>query len=53
MIECALLDYGFDMRQVKILVEKGKIETTHGTYTIKDNTLILKRIDGTVTEIEL
>lgn len=50
-MENKLLEYGFSDEQVKILIKKGKIQTTHGTYVLKGNKLELNKSDGTVKEV--
>lgn len=36
-----LIKYGFQMWQVKDLIKNKKLDTTHGLYILKDNSLYL------------
>lgn len=54
MLKEKLEEYGFYDFQVEELLKKGKLNTGHGDYTLKENKLVLVRTaDGTKEEIEL
>lgn len=49
-----LLEFGFDEGQASTLMTKGKIDTPHGIYTLKNDVLTLVRhSDKTTKEYKL